>query len=115
MEEDDDDDDDDDNYLFDMPCPPYTHLALYADDTVLLSQSWRPNIISRTFSHAVTTLLKYFTKWKLRLNAHKNESILFSKRQHPLPKPLQIHDTFVTWSLCRSLFRPCARFKTSLQ
>jgi hypothetical protein len=84
-------------YLFDMPRPPYTHLTLYAEDTVLLSQSWRPDIISRTLSHAVTTLLKYFTKWKLRLNAHKTESIIFSKRQRPLPKPLQIHDN-VSWA-----------------
>jgi hypothetical protein len=69
--------------LFDMPCPPYTQLAYYAEDTVLLSQSWRPDIISRTLSQDLTTLLRYFTKWKFRLNAHKTESILFSKCHLP--------------------------------
>jgi hypothetical protein len=81
-----------------MPRPPYTQLAYYADDTVLLSLSSRPDIISRTLSHAIMTLLKYFTKWKFRLNAHKTESTLFSKREPPFPNPLNIHDTFVSWA-----------------
>jgi len=50
-------------YLSDMPRPPHTQHALCA---ALLSQSWRPDTtsISRRLSHAVTTLLKYFTTWK---------------------------------------------------
>ena len=34
-------------YLSDIPRPPHTHLALHADDTALLSQSWPPDTISR--------------------------------------------------------------------
>ena len=61
-----------------MPHPPYTHLTLYTDDTALLSQSWQTVAISRRLSHAVTTLLIYSTTWKLWLNTHKTETILFS-------------------------------------
>jgi hypothetical protein len=53
--------------LADVPPPPPTHLALYTDDIALLYQSWRPDAISRRLSHSVTTLLKCFTTWSLRL------------------------------------------------
>jgi hypothetical protein len=81
-------------YLSDMPYPPHTQLALYADDIALLSQSWRPDTISRRLSTAIMTLDKYFTTWKLRLNNNKTEAVLFSKRFLPLPGPNQFHDTF---------------------
>jgi hypothetical protein len=58
----------------------------------------RPDTISRRISHAVTTLLKYFTIWKLRLNTHKTEIILFSNVTFPFPGHFQIHDTFVPWT-----------------
>jgi hypothetical protein len=83
-------------YLSDIPHPPHTHLALHADDTALLSQSWRPDTISHRLSQAVATLLKYFTKWKLRLNAHTTESIRFSKRRPCLPDPVKLDN--VRWA-----------------
>jgi len=45
-------------YLSDLPHHPHNHLPLYLDDTALLSQSWRPETISRRISNAITTLLK---------------------------------------------------------
>ena len=44
-------------YLSDMSHPQPTHLALTAEDTVFLSQSWRPDTTSCRLSHAVTSLL----------------------------------------------------------
>jgi hypothetical protein len=64
-------------YFSDKPRPPHTHLALHADDTALLSQSWRPGTISRRLSTAITTLHKYFTTWKPRLTNHKTETYYF--------------------------------------
>jgi len=85
-----------------MPRPPHTHLALYADGTAFLSQSWQPDIISHRLSNAVTTLHKYFTTQKLQLNTHKIETILFSKYLPPVSDPIQIQDT-----LCPG-YRPSA-------
>jgi hypothetical protein len=70
-------------YLSDKPCPPHTHPTLYADDTALLSQSWRPDTISCRLSNPVMTLLKYCNMWKLWLNTHETETILFSKCHPP--------------------------------
>ena len=76
----------------------HTHLTLYADNIALLSQSWRPGTISRRLSAAITTLYKYFTTWKLRLNNHTTEAILFSKCLPPLPGPNHFQDTYGPWT-----------------
>ena len=44
---------------------------------------------------------EYCTTWKLWLNTHKTETILFSKSRPAaptLPDPVQIQDTFVSWA-----------------
>jgi hypothetical protein len=74
----------------------------------------RPDTISRRLSHPVTTLLKYVTTWKLRLNTHKTEIIVFSKRRLPPPGPFSNPWHLCAMDLGSTLFRPCAILKTSL-
>ena len=92
-------------YLSDMPHPSPTPLAL-------LSQSWRPDTVSCRLSHAVTTLFKYFSTCKLRLNTHKTEAFLFSKHRPP-SRTLLISMTPWTLVFGSALFRPCAGLKIS--
>jgi hypothetical protein len=92
-------------YLSNMPCPPNMHIALYADDTAIRSQSWRPDTLSRRLSNAVTTLLKYFPVWKFRLKINKTETIAFSKCHPLLPELIKSS---------RPLTMPCAMYKYSL-
>ena len=101
-------------FLADMPQLTPTLLALYANDTAPLSHTWRPDTVSRRISHEVTTLLKCFTTWTLRLNTHKTETILFSNRP-PAPSGPSSNP----WYLCAldlgsTLFRPCATLIPSL-
>ena len=105
-------------YMADIPHPPDTQLALYADDIVILSQSWRSDTITRRWyclipSHAddiawyhhtqtqlnstISKLLRYFNKWKLRENVSKTEIILFTKRRPLDPKPLQFQNVTIPW------------------
>ena len=84
--------------LSDIPRPPHTHLTLYADDTALLSQFWRPDTIPRRLSTAITTLHKYFTTCKLRLKKNKTEALLYSKCRPPLRGPNQFQDNFGPWT-----------------
>jgi len=49
-------------YISDMPHPSKTHLALYADDTALFTQSWRTDTIARLVTSAMNALHRYFTK-----------------------------------------------------
>jgi hypothetical protein len=76
-----------------MPHPPNTQLALYADDTALLAQSWQTDTITRRLTHAMALLHRYFAKWKLRVNVNKTMAILFTKWRPATPPPLQFQHT----------------------
>jgi hypothetical protein len=45
-------------YIADIPHPPDTQLALYADDIAILSQSWRPETITRRLNSTMSQLLR---------------------------------------------------------
>jgi len=85
-------------YISNMPHPPNTQLALYADDTPILMQSWRTDTIARRLTHATTMLHRYFNKWKLHVNINKTEAILFTKRHPAIPCPLQFQHTAIPCS-----------------
>ena len=72
-------------HISDMPHHSHTLLALYADDTAILAQSWRTDTIVNRLTHATSMLLRYFTKWKLQVNIHKTEAILFTRRRPTAP------------------------------
>ena len=42
-------------------------------------------------------LFRYFTKWKLQVNIHKTEAILFTRRRPTAPAPLHFQHTIVPW------------------
>ena len=85
-------------YISDIPHPPNIQVALYADDTAILTQSWRTDTIARRLTHAMTILHRYFTKWKLRVNINKTEAILFTKRRPTAPPPPQFQQSGIPWS-----------------
>ena len=58
-------------YIADIPHPPDTQLAFYADDIAILSQSWRPETITRRLNSNLPQLFRYFNKWKLQVNVSK--------------------------------------------
>ena len=84
--------------ISDIPHPPNTHLALYADDTALLVQSWRTDTVARRLTYAMDILHRYFTKWKLRVNVNKTEALLFTKRRPIVPPLTQFQHTMIPWN-----------------
>ena len=64
----------------------------------ILSQSWRPETITRRLNSTLSQLLRYFNKWKLRVNVSKTELKLFTKRRPPDPQLLQFHNVTMPWS-----------------
>jgi hypothetical protein len=43
----------------------------------------------------MSQLLRYFNKWKLRVNVSKTELILFIKRRPLVPQPLQFQNVTI--------------------
>ena len=78
--------------------PPNTQLALYADDTGILAQSWRTDTIVHRLTHATSILLRFFTRWKLQVNIHKTEAILFTRRRPATPARLHFQHTAIPWN-----------------
>jgi len=78
--------------------PPNTQLALYANDTAILAQSWRTDTIIHRLTHATSVLLCYFTRWQLQVNIHKTEATIFTRRR-PVPlAPLHFQHTVILWN-----------------
>ena len=78
------------------PRSPHIHLALYADDISLLTQSWQPLAISRRISHTITTLRKCFTNVETLIKFPQNYNhFIFQASSPPLPYPTKVQDTFV--------------------
>jgi len=81
-----------------MSHPPNTQLALYANNTAILTQSWRTDTILHQLTHATSVLLRCFTRWKLEVNIHKTEAILFTRRRPVPPAPLHFQHTIIPWN-----------------
>jgi len=56
-------------YTSDIPRAAGWNLALYADDTALLAKSRNVRLLTRRFQGELETLEKWYTKWKIQLNA----------------------------------------------
>jgi hypothetical protein len=48
--------------------------------------------------YATSILLHYFTKWKLQVNIHKTEAILFTRCRPIPPAPLHFQHTVIPWN-----------------
>ena len=81
-----------------MPHPPNKQLAIYADDTAILAQSWRTDTVLHRLTHATSILFRYFTRWKLQTIIHKTEDILFTRRRLVPPTSLHFQHVVIPWN-----------------
>ncbi|GFW39760.1 RNA-directed DNA polymerase from mobile element jockey, partial [Trichonephila clavipes] len=85
-------------YVNDMPQTDLSHLAMFADDTAIITQ----NKIFRCDSnlqHYVSLLELWLTDWKIKVNASKSACLMFTSRPR-LPvglTPVQIFGQPVPW------------------
>jgi len=96
-------------YISDMPHPPNTQLALYTDDTAILTQSWRTDTIVHRLTHATSVLFRYFTRWKLQVNIHKTGHFVHSTPScspNTSPLPADSNPVELTNPLSSSPTRP---------
>lgn len=68
-------------YLHDLPSHPKTKLTIFADDTSIRSMDSSIQKSSTNVNDHLTVLQPYYDKWKIRVNANKSESIIFTRRR----------------------------------
>lgn len=88
-------------FTSDMPTPQNCELGLYADDTAIVTTSESVSTITINLKNAFNTIFKYFTQWKIKINASKTQAIFFSRKRKPefLPNSeLNLNGQLVPWN-----------------
>jgi hypothetical protein len=67
-------------FINDIPVPKHCKIAVFADDTALLSSISNYNlpVLIKRMEDGLNEIARHFSEWKVKLNAQKTESILFS-------------------------------------
>lgn len=83
-------------YINDLPRTQHTQLAVYADDTAILSQAHHPDLMAGHIQHHIDLLEQWMARWKIKVNPSKCQAIYFS-RKFKQPKRLYINDEQINW------------------
>ncbi|GFU04165.1 hypothetical protein TNCV_4387861 [Trichonephila clavipes] len=82
-----------------MPQTDLSHLAMFADDTAIITQNKRFSVVISNLQHYVSLLELWLTDWKIKVNASKSACLMFTRRPR-LPvglTPVQIFGQPVPW------------------
>jgi exonuclease III len=85
-------------YMCDLPIPLRSTLALFADDTALISQDRNINSAIDVLQTETNLLLNWFSDWKIALNPQKCEAKIFSLRKFHVEENIQIHNNAIPWN-----------------
>ncbi|KFM71667.1 RNA-directed DNA polymerase from mobile element jockey, partial [Stegodyphus mimosarum] len=84
-------------YVNDIPTTDNTTLAMYADDTAILTQTaFVGSAIQRLQNH-IQLLETWLTKWKVKINVDKTTAILFTKKEK-FPNQLKLYGETIPWA-----------------
>ncbi|GFT22841.1 RNA-directed DNA polymerase from mobile element jockey [Trichonephila clavipes] len=86
-------------YENDIPQTDLSHLAMFADDTAIITQNKRFSVVISNLQHYISLLELWLTDWKVKVNASKSACLMFTRRPR-LPvglTPVQIFGQPVPW------------------
>lgn len=85
-------------YMADIPRPPQAAIALYADDTAIITQDGDIDNAVDALQSSVDIFYEWFSKWRLKLNSSKCEAKVFSLKRYVQPPGITINGTFIPWN-----------------
>lgn len=77
-------------FINDIPKGEQTQLALFADETAIISESLQLNLAKIYTQRHLEEIARYFHKWKIKINAAKTQTITLTKRRGRPTEPLRI-------------------------
>ncbi|GFT63068.1 RNA-directed DNA polymerase from mobile element jockey [Trichonephila clavipes] len=86
-------------YVNDVPQTDRSHLAMFADDTAIITQNKRFSVVISNLQHYISFLELWLTDWKVKVNGSKSACLMFTRRPR-LPvglTPVQIFGQPVPW------------------
>ncbi|KAL4091929.1 hypothetical protein QTP88_026534 [Uroleucon formosanum] len=72
-------------YASDQPDSPFTSVADYADDKVLISINANPLIASENLQNHIYSMENWFTNWRFKVNPNNSIHTTFTLRLAPVP------------------------------
>lgn len=85
-------------FVHDIPLPPTSTIAMYADDTAIITQDHDIHTAANKLQNALNTLQDWFMKWQLKLNPTKCEAKIFTLRRPQNPNNIIINDEEIIWN-----------------
>lgn len=83
---------------YDMPKPPGTLLAQYADDTGILVSAKQPHAVRFKLQKAADKLEEWFSKWRVAINGTKSTALFCSRTQRYHGEPIKMFGEEVPWA-----------------
>ena len=80
------------------PIPRNSQLAMFADDTTILTQDSVLNLSIEKLQSSLNEITSWFKKWKLKLNPTKSEAKIFTLKRYNDPINISINNQIIQWN-----------------
>lgn len=82
-------------YVNEIPFAQHTDIAMYADDTAIISTSMQKFTANKYLEEHMNHISTFYNKWKIKINADKTKLIHFSRKRKPTKRQhiIKINDT----------------------
>lgn len=84
-------------YIHDLPRLSKGNYRLFADDTANYDFSWRVDTIVDRLQYIANKQLKFFERWKIKINLDKTEAIIFTRRKPQLLDTITVFHQRLYW------------------
>lgn len=82
-------------FINNLPKRKDTELALYADDTGVLSASWKKALAVKRVKEHFQEISDFFYKWKIKINVNKTELIVFAHKRKEKVESIMIDEELI--------------------
>jgi hypothetical protein len=87
-------------YVNDMPLPSHhVELALYADDTAIITTSRKPTLLVSYLEAYLNDLQRWLTEWRIAINVSMSTAIIFARagQRFIQPRPVTLFGEPIEW------------------
>jgi len=85
-------------YCHDIPNPSNSQLAMFVDDTTILTQDSVLNLSIEKLQSSLNEIISWFKKWEQKLNPIKSVDKIFTLKRHNDPINISINNQIIQWN-----------------
>lgn len=85
-------------YTHDIPKNDYSEIALFADDTAIISQCRNETLTVSRLEKSLDEIVKWMDKWKIGINNEKTQAVFHTRKRKLPPAKIEVKDATINWS-----------------